>query len=61
MHLATCPMCGTTIALDFVPVAGMVWCHTCEKAFSPSGVPASEPENAEENNGELASGDEASD
>jgi hypothetical protein len=52
MHLATCPTCGTTIVLDFVPVAGMVWCHTCEKAFSPS-VQAPEPDKAEENNGDL--------
>lgn len=53
MHLATCPTCGTTIALDFIPMAGLIRCHTCDKAFSPSGMPAPEPENAEECKGEL--------
>jgi len=53
MHLATCPACGTTIALDFIPVAGLVWCHSCDKVFSPSGIPAQEHEKEEERNGEL--------
>ncbi|HEV2946014.1 MAG TPA: hypothetical protein VGX70_01470 [Gemmataceae bacterium] len=53
MHLATCPTCGTTVALDFIPTAGLVWCHTCEKGFSPSGMLAPESENAEDSNGEF--------
>jgi len=53
MHLATCPTCGTTVRLDFIPTAGLVWCPTCEKAFSPSGIPAPDPDKGEENDTEL--------
>jgi len=55
MHLATCPTCGRTVALDFVPTAGLVWCPTCEKTFSPSGwIPSDEMEDGiPEQNGEL--------
>ncbi len=59
MHIATCPTCGTTIALDFIPVAGLVWCHKCEKGFFPSGVPAPEQEKAEESNGKFNGDDES--
>jgi uncharacterized Zn finger protein (UPF0148 family) len=52
MRLAICPTCGTTVALDFVPTAGLVWCPTCEKAFSPSGITTREPDK-EENDTEL--------
>jgi uncharacterized Zn finger protein (UPF0148 family) len=45
MHSATCPSCGTRVELDFKPVAGQVWCPTCQKVFSPSAVSGAEPEN----------------
>jgi hypothetical protein len=35
MHKATCPTCGTTVELDFRPVAGLIWCPTCQKTFPP--------------------------
>ncbi len=38
MHSATCPSCGTRVELDFEPVAGQVWCPTCQKPFSPPVV-----------------------
>ena len=34
MHSATCPSCGTVVEVDFRPVAGRVWCPTCQKLFS---------------------------
>jgi uncharacterized Zn finger protein (UPF0148 family) len=34
MDYATCPSCGTSVEVDFVPVAGKVWCPTCQKLFS---------------------------
>jgi len=56
MHLATCPTCGTDVALDFIPSAGLVWCPTCQKAFSPSGMSMPDDEDLEddvaERNGE---------
>jgi hypothetical protein len=62
MHLATCPTCGTTVALDFVPTAGLVWCPTCEKTFSPSGWTPPEQDDMEggipEGNGQLEDGQE---
>jgi uncharacterized Zn finger protein (UPF0148 family) len=41
MHAVNCPCCGTRIEVDFRPVAGQVWCPTCQKLFSTSAV--SEP------------------
>jgi uncharacterized Zn finger protein (UPF0148 family) len=35
MHSVSCPTCGTRIEVDFLPVAGKVWCPTCQKVFSP--------------------------
>jgi predicted Zn finger-like uncharacterized protein len=41
MHAVSCPHCGTRVELDFLPVAGQVWCPTCQKLFSHPAV--SEP------------------
>ena len=38
MHSAPCPACGTQVKFDFLPVAGLVWCPTCQKMFSPPVV-----------------------
>jgi hypothetical protein len=35
LHPVNCPSYGTRIEVDFLPVAGQVWCPTCQKAFSP--------------------------
>jgi hypothetical protein len=35
MHSVNCPSCGTRVEVDFLPVAGQVWCPTCQKLFSP--------------------------
>ena len=35
MHSVKCPSCGVRVEVDFVPVAGQVWCPTCQKVFSP--------------------------
>jgi uncharacterized Zn finger protein (UPF0148 family) len=43
MHSATCPSCGTQVELDFLPVAGLIWCPTCQKTFSPPVVQGIEP------------------
>jgi uncharacterized Zn finger protein (UPF0148 family) len=34
-HSAACPSCGTRVEFDFLPIAGQVWCPTCQKLFSP--------------------------
>jgi hypothetical protein len=34
MHIAVCPTCGTRVEVDFEPVAGVVWCPTCQETFS---------------------------
>jgi uncharacterized Zn finger protein (UPF0148 family) len=54
MHSATCPTCGTRVEVDFVPVAGQVWCPTCQKLFSPSvgSEPGETGDRAEPNNDE---------
>jgi uncharacterized Zn finger protein (UPF0148 family) len=57
MHLATCPACGTDVALDFIPSAGLVWCPTCQKTFSPSEMPAPDEQKPEEDLAER-NGDE---
>ena len=44
MHSAVCPSCGTRVELDFLPVAGQVWCPKCQKLFAPPAVP--EPGNS---------------
>jgi uncharacterized Zn finger protein (UPF0148 family) len=60
MHLATCPTCGTTVPLDFIPTAGLVWCPTCEKTFSPSGMSQPDQDEMEgeipEDNGQVEDG-----
>jgi hypothetical protein len=35
MHSAYCPSCSRRVEVDFLPVAGQVWCPTCQKVFSP--------------------------
>jgi hypothetical protein len=47
MHEATCPTCGTHVELDFKPVAGLVWCPKCQRAFSQSGGLVPEPQEPE--------------
>jgi hypothetical protein len=41
MHPVNCPTCGKRIEVDFLPVAGQVWCPSCQRAFSRRAV--SEP------------------
>jgi uncharacterized Zn finger protein (UPF0148 family) len=48
MHSAACPSCGTRVEFDFLPVAGHVWCPTCQKLFSPSVVTGAEPPKTEQ-------------
>ncbi len=38
MHSAACPSCGTRVEFDFLSVAGVVWCPTCQQPFSPEGL-----------------------
>jgi hypothetical protein len=59
MRGADCPSCGTHVELDFLPVAGLVWCPKCQKLFSPAAVSGADPflnpeqdEVIEERNGE---------
>jgi hypothetical protein len=35
MHLVECPTCLNRVKVDFVPVAGLVWCPTCQNTFAP--------------------------
>jgi len=37
MHSVCCPSCGTRVEVDFVPIAGRVWCPKCQKLFSQPG------------------------
>jgi hypothetical protein len=46
MHCATCPICGTRVELDFLPVAGQVWCPKCQKLFSLSVEPPKQDEDS---------------
>jgi uncharacterized Zn finger protein (UPF0148 family) len=39
MHSVTCPSCGQHVEVDFLPVAGQVWCPICQKLFSPQVEP----------------------
>jgi uncharacterized Zn finger protein (UPF0148 family) len=48
MHLATCPSCGTRVDVDFRPLAGLIWCPKCEKAFSPPTASGPKPEKNEQ-------------
>jgi len=48
MHSATCPSCGTRVEVDFQPVAGQVWCPTCQKLFSPPAASGTKPEETEQ-------------
>jgi uncharacterized Zn finger protein (UPF0148 family) len=47
MHSVKCPTCGTSIQVDFLPVAGQVWCPKCQKVFPASAV-AKPPQDTEE-------------
>src|SRR5258708_10966154 len=48
MHSASCPSCGTRVEFDFLPIAGHVWCPTCQKLFSPPAVSGPKPEKTEQ-------------
>jgi uncharacterized Zn finger protein (UPF0148 family) len=48
MHTAHCPTCNTRIQLDFKPVAGLIWCPTCQKTFCYSGASETESEKPDE-------------
>jgi hypothetical protein len=49
MHSAACPSCGTRVEFDFLAVAGLIWCHKCQKLFSPPVVSGPEPRKTEQN------------
>jgi hypothetical protein len=44
MHSSACPSCGNYVEVDFLPVAGQVWCPICQKLFSPPPVLKPAPE-----------------
>ena len=48
LHPVKCPTCGTCVEVDFVPVAGQVWCPTCQKLFSPRSAAQDQPSGTEE-------------
>jgi hypothetical protein len=48
MHSAICPSCGTRVEVDFLPVAGLVWCPKCQKMFSPPVLLTEETKQVEE-------------
>lgn len=60
MHSVTCPSCGTQVEVDFRPIAGLVWCPTCQKLFSPPVVSGPHPQKtdksevSEEHDGEAS-------
>jgi uncharacterized Zn finger protein (UPF0148 family) len=56
MHSAVCPSCGTCVEFDFLPVAGQVWCPTCQKLFSPPIVPKAAEENKQDDGCEDGNG-----
>jgi uncharacterized Zn finger protein (UPF0148 family) len=47
MHTVACPSCGLTVKVDFQPVAGLVFCPTCQKLFSPPAVSVPDSEKAQ--------------
>jgi hypothetical protein len=51
MHSAICPTCNQSVETDFLPVAGLVWCPTCQKTFSPRTT--SEPDSEETESNKL--------
>jgi hypothetical protein len=42
MHSVTCPICRNRVEVDFLPVAGGVWCSVCQKLFLPTTQEESE-------------------
>ena len=53
MHSVTCPTCGGLVEVDFIPVAGPVWCHVCQKFFAPPVEPPEQVEDCDGRNGEV--------
>jgi hypothetical protein len=51
MHSVTCPSCGKRVEVDFLPIAGQVWCPTYQKLFSPSIEPPKQDEGCEDRDG----------
>ena len=52
MHSVTCPNCQTEIKVDFIPIAGMVNCPTCQKPFFPKkdkNIKSEEPDHSDHN------------
>jgi hypothetical protein len=61
MHSASCPSCGAVVELDFQPVAGLVWCPTCQKMFSTATGSGAAPRNTERMGRPLAGEPECAD
>ena len=53
MHYAACPTCGERVEVDFLPVAGQVWCPICQKLFSPQVEPPKQDEDSEGRDGKV--------